>query len=103
MKSMLTTACERNCFYCPFRAGRGSTKRLTFSPDELARVFNDMERAKLVDGIFLSSGIIKGGQTTQDKILDTIEIIRKKYIYSERPCFNIFPFIPTSHRTSVLV
>ncbi|HET8853037.1 MAG TPA: hypothetical protein VFN02_10965, partial [Ktedonobacteraceae bacterium] len=29
LKSMLTTACERNCFYCPFRAGRSKTKRVT--------------------------------------------------------------------------
>ncbi len=36
LKAMLTTACERNCFYCPFRAGRSQTKRITFSPDEMA-------------------------------------------------------------------
>lgn len=23
LKTMVTTACEKNCFYCPFRAGRG--------------------------------------------------------------------------------
>ena len=29
-----------------------------------------------VDGLFLSSGIIKGSVTTQDKIIDTADIIR---------------------------
>ena len=24
LKTMMTTACERNCFYCPFRAGRSA-------------------------------------------------------------------------------
>ncbi len=91
LKTMVTTACEKNCFYCPFRAGRGSTKRVTFAPDELARVFNDMQQAKMVDGLFLSSGIIKGGQTTQDKILDTIEIIRKKYAYRGYIHLKIMP------------
>src|SRR6266700_2982478 len=37
LKTMLTTACERNCFYCPFRAGRSKTKRVTFTPDEIIR------------------------------------------------------------------
>ena len=91
LKTMVTTACEKNCFYCPFRAGRGKTRRLTFKPDELARLFDEMQRAKLVDGIFLSSGIINGGVTTQDKIIDTIEIIRKKYHYSGYIHLKIMP------------
>jgi predicted DNA-binding helix-hairpin-helix protein len=81
LKSMLTTACERNCNYCPFRAGRARTKRITITPDQMARAFDDLRRARLVDGMFLSSGIIKGGVTTQDKLLDTAEIVRRRYGY----------------------
>ncbi len=81
LKAMLTTACERNCFYCPFRAGRSKTKRMTFSPDEMAGAFDTLQRADRVQGIFLTSGIIKGSVTTQDKIIDTIEIIRHRYQY----------------------
>lgn len=91
LKTMVTTACEKNCFYCPFRAGRGKTKRVTFKPDELAKAFDDLQRAKMVDGIFLSSGIINGGVTTQDKIIDTIEIIRKKYQYRGYVHLKIMP------------
>jgi predicted DNA-binding helix-hairpin-helix protein len=91
LKTMVTTACEKNCFYCPFRAGRGQTKRVSFKPDELAQVFDDMQRAKLVDGLFLSSGIIKGGVTTQDKIIDTVEIIRKKHQYRGYIHLKIMP------------
>src|SRR5712691_13533150 len=60
LKAMLTTACERNCFYCPFRAGRSKTKRMTFSADEMAGAFDTLQRTDRVQGIFLSSGIIKG-------------------------------------------
>lgn len=91
LKTMVTTACEKNCFYCPFRAGRGQTPRATFRPDELAQVFDDMQRARLVDGLFLSSGIIKGGVTTQDKIIDTVEIIRKKHQYRGYVHLKIMP------------
>src|SRR5947199_10613607 len=45
LKAMVTTACERNCYYCPFRAGRSKTKRVTFSPDELARGLDMLQRA----------------------------------------------------------
>ncbi len=81
LKTMITTACERNCNYCVFRAGRGKTKRVTITPDALAAAFDQLQRAKLADGMFLSSGIIKGGVSAQDKILDAGEIIRKKYRY----------------------
>ena len=81
LKTMVTTACERNCYYCPFRAGRSQMKRITFSPDELAQGFDTLQRANQVQGMFLSSGIIKGSVTTQDKILDTAEIIRNRYHY----------------------
>ena len=77
LKTMMTTACERNCHYCPFRAGRSKTRRVTFRPDEMARAFLDMRRAGAVDGLFLSSGIIGGGTRAQDKLLDTVEIVRR--------------------------
>lgn len=91
MKAMMTTACERNCFYCPFRAGRSKTQRITFAPDEMARAFDLVQRAGLVDGMFLSSGIIKGGVTTQDKIIDTAEIVRKQYQYRGYIHLKIMP------------
>ncbi|MEO8396635.1 MAG: radical SAM protein, partial [Chloroflexota bacterium] len=81
LKTMVTTACERNCFYCPFRAGRGRTRRITMKPDEIASEFDKLRRKKMAEGLFLSSGIIKGGVSAQDKILDTIEIVRRKYAY----------------------
>src|SRR5579859_6780151 len=45
LKTMVTTACEKNCFYCSFRAGRSKMRRLTFSPDELAGGLDTLHRA----------------------------------------------------------
>jgi predicted DNA-binding helix-hairpin-helix protein len=77
LKTLLTSACEHNCYYCPFRAGR-DFHRATLKPDEMAGVFMGMQAAGLVQGMFLSSGIAGGGVRTQDKILDTAEILRYK-------------------------
>lgn len=91
LKAMVTTACEKNCYYCPFRAGRGQMRRETFRPDDLARAFDDIQRAKIADGIFLSSGVVNGGVTTQDKIIDTVEIIRRRYQYRGYIHLKIMP------------
>jgi len=93
LKTMLTTACERDCYYCPFRAGRSKMKRLTFTPDELASGLDTLQRAGKVEGMFLSSGIIKGSVTTQDKIIDTAEIIRNRYGYRGYLHLKIMPGI----------
>ena len=78
LKTLLTSACERNCNYCPFRAGR-NYRRTTFKPEEMAKIYMDMVRAGLVRGLFLSSGIIGGGVKTQDKLIDTVDILRNKH------------------------
>ncbi|MCA9978947.1 MAG: radical SAM protein, partial [Anaerolineales bacterium] len=78
LKTMLTTACERNCYYCPFRAGR-NYRRINFKPEEMADTFMTLYRAGVVQGILLSSGIIGGGVKTQDKLIDTADILRHKY------------------------
>ncbi len=77
LKTLLTSACERDCFYCPFRAGR-DFRRASFSPDEFARLFFSLTQKGIAEGIFLSSGILGGGIRTQDKLLDTADILRHK-------------------------
>src|SRR5438270_1056298 len=93
LKAMVTTACEKNCYYCPFRAGRSKMKRLTFTPDELANGLDTLQRAGKVEGMFLSSGIIKGSVTTQDKIIDTTEIVRNRYHYRGYLHLKVMPGI----------
>src|SRR6266576_2018029 len=93
LKAMVTTACQMNCHYCPFRAGRSQMKRLTFTPDELASGLDTLQHAGKVEGMFLSSGIIKGSVTTQDKIIDTADIVRKRYHYQGYLHLKVMPGI----------
>lgn len=90
LKSMLTSACERNCNYCFFRAGR-NLRRQSFQPEELAKSYVQIYRAGAVEGLFLSSGILKGGVTTQDKLLDTADILRDKLKYKGYLHLKIMP------------
>lgn len=90
LKTLLTSACERNCYYCPFRAGR-DFRRATFQPEEMAQTFMAINRANAAEGIFLSSGIIKGGLSSQDKLLDTADILRNKYHFRGYIHLKIMP------------
>lgn len=77
LKTLLSSACERDCYYCPFRAGRDKP-RATFRPAEFARLFIQLYQAGLADGLFISSGLAGGGIRTQDQLLDTADILRNK-------------------------
>lgn len=90
MRIMQTSACERNCYYCPFQAGR-NYRRVSLSPQELAESFDKMQQRKLVDGLFLSSGIIGGGVRAMDPMLDTVDILRRKYEYRGYIHLKIMP------------
>ena len=90
LKTLLTSACERNCFYCAFRSGR-EFHRCTLKPHEMALSFMSLHQAGIVDGIFLSSGIIGGGIKTQDNLIGTAEILRKKYSFQGYIHLKIMP------------
>jgi predicted DNA-binding helix-hairpin-helix protein len=90
LKTMLTSACERNCSYCAFRAGR-DFRRVTFTPDELSQTYMKIYRSGVARGVFLSSGVAGGGVRTQDRLLDTAEILRKKQGYTGYLHLKIMP------------
>jgi predicted DNA-binding helix-hairpin-helix protein len=90
LKAMLTTACEMNCRYCAFTSQR-NYRRFTFKPQELADVFFSIYQKGWVEGIFLSTGIFNGGAYTQDKLLDTAEILRHQLGYRGYLHLKIMP------------
>jgi len=77
LKTMLTSTCERNCSYCAFNRNR-NYQRMTFKPEEMAEAFMNMYRTKMVEGLFLSSGMAGGGIHTQDRLIAAAEILRFK-------------------------
>jgi putative DNA modification/repair radical SAM protein len=90
LKVLMTNACERNCAYCANRIGR-DTARTTFSPDELARLFDQMVQRKLVQGLFLSSGIAGGSRRTMDRMLATVELVRGRYQFDGYVHLKLLP------------
>lgn len=98
LKTLLTSACERDCYYCPFRAGR-DFRRETLKPEELSNSFIQMHRAGMVEGLFLSSGLAGGGVRTQDRLLAAAENLRLKQGYRGYLHLKI---MPSAERAQVL-
>jgi predicted DNA-binding helix-hairpin-helix protein len=72
------------------RSGRDA-RRITFSPDQLADGFFRLYRAGLVEGIFLSSGILGNGVRAQDNIIATAEILRLKLDFEGYVHLKVMP------------
>jgi len=90
LKTALTTACERNCYYCAFRAGH-DMRRHTFKAEELASIYINMYNNRAVNGIFLSSGVAGGSIRTQDKLIAAAEVLRYKFNYQGYLHLKIMP------------
>ncbi len=79
-KVLQTNYCKNNCNYCAFRRDR-SCQREQLTPDQMARAFDLVYKRRLVDGFFLSSGIASKPDQAMEKMIDTAQIVRKKYQY----------------------
>jgi len=79
-KVLKTNQCEGNCYYCANRKDRNSP-RVSFTPDELADLFMKYYTDGLVEGCFLSSAIYENPDKSQEGLIDTLRILRKKHKY----------------------
>ncbi len=79
-KVLQTNFCRHNCLYCMNRRDM-DRQRSSFAPDELARLFMQLVRARKVDGMFLSSGISGSAEAAQSRMIETARILRNRYQY----------------------
>ena len=89
-KVLQTNSCKNNCRYCAFRAGR-DCPRTTATPDEMASAFISAHRRRLVEGLFLSSGIAAHPDSTMTRMLETVDILRRRDHYRGYIHLKIMP------------
>lgn len=89
-KVLQSNSCQNNCNYCAYRRDRACA-RTTATPDEMASAFMQVHSQRLVDGLFLSSGIVKTPIYAMTRMLDTVNILRKKLNYRGYIHFKIMP------------
>jgi len=77
MRVMQTNACSLSCGYCPTFRG-GNVPRVAISPEETARTFMDVHRKGLASGLFLTSGVPGRATRATDRMLATLELLRRR-------------------------
>jgi predicted DNA-binding helix-hairpin-helix protein len=77
MRIMQTNACSLSCGYCPTFCG-GKVRRATLAPEEAATTFMEAHRKGLAQGLFLTSGVPGRAVRATDRMLATLELLRRR-------------------------
>lgn len=78
LKVLMTNSCIYDCQYCVNRSSN-DVPRATFTPEELADLTIQFYRRNYIEGLFLSSGILKDPDYTTERMIRALEILRHKY------------------------
>jgi putative DNA modification/repair radical SAM protein len=76
LKVLLTNACVFDCAYCVNRAG-SNVQRARFTVDELVGLTLDFYRRNYIEGLFLSSGIIRSPDYTMEQVVAVARELRE--------------------------
>ena len=78
LKVLQSNVCAYDCAYCLNRRSN-DLPRATFTPQELADLTIGFYRRNYIEGLFLSSAVVKDPDTTCELLLRTLKILREEY------------------------
>ena len=78
LKVLLTNACVYDCLYCINRSS-STVRRARFSVEELVRLTLGFYRRNYIEGLFLSSGIIRSPDYTMEEMLRVVRSLRGEH------------------------
>ncbi len=81
LKILMSNACIYNCKYC-INKRENTHKRATLTPDELCKVTINFYKRNYIEGLFLSSAIVKNPEYTMRLLLETIKKLREEYDFA---------------------
>lgn len=76
-KVLLSTSCLHDCGYCP-NAATADREGETSTPEEVVEEFLAMQRSGFRGGLFLSSGVVRSAEHTQELLVEAAELARSK-------------------------
>ena len=76
LKILLTNHCQYDCLYCVNRSS-SNVARARFSVEEVVRLTLDFYRRNTIEGLFLSSGIIKSPDHTMEQVVRVAQTLRE--------------------------
>ena len=81
LKILMSNCCIYDCKYCINRS-TNAIKRATFTPREVANLTIAFYKRNYVEGLFLSSAVVKSPDYTMELLYQTIFILRKEYHFN---------------------
>lgn len=81
LKVLMTNVCTYDCKYCVNRKSN-DTPRASFTPRELAELTINFYRRNYIEGLFLSSGVLKNPDYTTEQMIKALRILREEYRFS---------------------
>lgn len=78
LKVLFTNMCVFDCAYCASRCSN-DVPRASFRPRELADLTMEFYRRNYIEGLFLSSGVLKSPDYTTERIIECLRILREEY------------------------
>ncbi len=81
LKVLMTNSCIYDCKYCVNRKSN-DVRRAAFTPRELAELTIQFYRRNYIEGLFLSSGVLKNPSYTCEQMIQTLELLRNEYHFN---------------------
>ena len=78
LKVLLTNYCQYDCLYCVNRVS-SNVQRARFGAAELANLTLEFYKRNYIEGLFLSSGIIKSPDYTMEQMVEVARILREDH------------------------
>jgi putative DNA modification/repair radical SAM protein len=78
LKILLTNWCQYDCLYCVNRVS-SDVPRARFTVDEVVRLTLDFYRRNCIEGLFLSSGIIRSPDYTMEQVVEVARRLREEH------------------------
>ena len=81
LKILLTNYCIYDCQYCINRSSN-DVERAAFTPREIADLTMGFYKRNYIEGLFLSSAVIKSPDHTAELMIETLSILRHQYKFN---------------------
>ncbi|CAM4220321.1 putative DNA modification/repair radical SAM protein [Paenibacillus typhae] len=78
LKVLMTNGCIYDCAYCINRKSN-PVRRAAFTPQEIADITMQFYRRNYIEGLFLSSGIMRSPDYTTEQLIAALELLRNEY------------------------
>ena len=78
LKVLLTNWCVYDCLYCVNRES-SNVDRARFSVDEVVNLTLDFYRRNVIEGLFLSSGIVRSPDYTMEQVIEVARRLREDH------------------------